>query len=210
MTRDDEDEDDEDNDTGFGRGQGPGFHFGFGPDGRNFDEGFTGLFQEMDELFRGMGSWEMPVKQFEYPTIGLQPHPGGSADGSRRTPRDWMLKEPGRDHPERRGDTDRVPEPEGSPGDRPSQDGPSVGPLTPYRRPWNPSRTFEEMWKNLSQREAVKEDKDLDSRVSSEGLDKILKPSTPDSKPFFQSVSVSKVVLPRRERESECVREQTT
>ncbi|GCB86225.1 hypothetical protein scyTo_0026844, partial [Scyliorhinus torazame] len=64
MTRDDEDEDDEDNDTGFGRGQGPGFHFGFGPDGRNFDEGFTGLFQEMDELFRGMGSWEMPVKQF--------------------------------------------------------------------------------------------------------------------------------------------------
>ncbi|GCC40980.1 hypothetical protein chiPu_0024790, partial [Chiloscyllium punctatum] len=37
---------------------------------------------------------------------------------------------------------------------------------------------------------------DLDSRVNSEGLDKILKPSEPRTGSYFKSVSVSKVVLP--------------
>ncbi|XP_078393224.1 HCLS1-associated protein X-1 [Cetorhinus maximus] len=194
MTLDDEDEDEDD--EFFNHRQGDSFSFGFGPDGRHFDDGFTGLFREMDELFKGIGSWETPIKQFEFPGIEPYPYAGGSADGSRRSPRDWMLKRPDSDHPERRGEEDRVPGLGAGPRDRPTPDGPSGGPLTPYRRPWNPSSFFEDVWKTWRHEDSVKEDKDLDSTVNSEGLEKILKPSEPETKSFFKSVSVSKVVLP--------------
>ncbi|XP_078062725.1 HCLS1-associated protein X-1 isoform X2 [Mustelus asterias] len=197
MTLDDEDEEDEEDVGGvFGGHHGDSFTFSFGPDGGKFDDGFSGLFQEMDELFRGFGSWEVPGRQFEFP--GIDPHSdaGRSEEGGRRSLRDWMLKDPERDHPERRRDTDPVGDSDPQPRDRPSQDGPRAGPLTPYFSPWSPSNTFEELWKNLRQRDAVKEDTDLDSKVNSEGLEKILKPSEPERKSFFKSVSVSKVVLP--------------
>ncbi|XP_059499035.1 LOW QUALITY PROTEIN: HCLS1-associated protein X-1 [Stegostoma tigrinum] len=189
MTLDDEDEDEDDG--FFGARQGDTFGFGFGPGSRNFDDGFSGLFREMDELFKGIGSWEVPSGQFDLPVLEPHPYGGGQQEWSRRSPRDLMLKEPERDHPEGSGE-----QPDSDRRDRLTPEGPRRGPLTPYRRPWNPSNKFEEMWESLRQGETVKEDKDLDSRVNSEGLDKILKPSEPQTRSYFKSVSVSKVVLP--------------
>ncbi|XP_067878808.1 HCLS1-associated protein X-1 [Heterodontus francisci] len=138
----------------------------------------------------------------ELPGIAPYPYARGQEEegsNSRRAPRDWMLKQPDRDQPgsfERGTGEDRGPESGTRPWDRPARDEPSGGPLTPYRRPWNPSSTFEDFWKSLRQGDAVKEDKDLDSRVNSEGLDDILKPSEPKTHSSFKTVSISKVLLP--------------
>ncbi|XP_039558057.1 HCLS1-associated protein X-1 [Passer montanus] len=43
---------------------------------------------------------------------------------------------------------------------------------------------------------ALKEDQDLDSQVSSAGLGTILRPTEPEPRSYFQSVSVTKVTLP--------------
>ncbi|XP_072405093.1 HCLS1-associated protein X-1 isoform X2 [Chiloscyllium punctatum] len=187
MTLDDEDEDEDDG--FFGARQRD--IFGFGPGGRHFDGGFSGLFHEMDELFKGIGSWEVPSGQFDFPVLEPHPYGGGQQEGSRRNPRDLMLKEPDRDHAAGSGE-----QPDPDQRDRATPKGPSGGLLSPYRRPWNPPSVFEEMWESSRREESAKEDNDLDSRVNSEGLDKILKPSEPRTGSYFKSVSVSKVVLP--------------
>ncbi|XP_067832053.1 HCLS1-associated protein X-1 [Heptranchias perlo] len=110
-----------------------------------------------------------------------------------------MLKQPDTGPPGNFGrseEGERGRQPETLPGDGPTRDAPGVGPLTPHRRPWNPPNNFEDIWKTLRQGDSVKEDKDLDSRVNSEGLENILKPSEPEVKSYFKSVSISKVVLP--------------
>ncbi|XP_048476252.1 HCLS1-associated protein X-1 [Rhincodon typus] len=256
MTLDDEDEDeDEDEDDGFfGARPGDTFSFGFRPGGRNFDDGFSGLFHEMDELFKGIGSWEVPSGQFDLPVLEPHPYGGGRQEWSRRSPRDLMLKEPEKDRPEGSGE-----QPDGDRRDRLTPEGSRRGPLTPYRRPWNPPNTVRPTsLLTQDQEEAIQthqaipatrlgynlapltrfgslplnppapaneipsacfpnllrnspapctlnsafEGKGfhplvyLDSRVNSEGLDKILKPSEPQTRSYFKSVSVSKVVLP--------------
>ncbi|XP_072917211.1 HCLS1-associated protein X-1 [Hemitrygon akajei] len=178
----DEDGDDvEDDDDDFRR-RGDPFGFGFGP-----GEGFSGLFREMDELFKGIGSWDVPVGQFEFPDFDAHPVPGqGGEDGvKRRAPRDWMLKQPDSDLPGLGGEQSDPPR--SKPGDMPA---------VPYRSPWNPSRNFEDIWDMLRKGDTRKEDQDLDSKVNSEGLDSALKPAEPRSKSYFKSISVSKIVRP--------------
>lgn len=170
----DEDEEEEDD---FRRRGDP-----FGP-GR----GFSGLFREMDELFRGIGSWDLPVGQFDFPDFDAHPVPGqGGEDGvKRQVPRDWMLKQPDSDPPGLGGE--QLDPPGSEPGDMPA---------VPYRSPWNPSRNFEDIWDMLRKGDTRKEDQDLDSKVNSEGLDSALQPAEPRSKSFFKSISVSKIVCP--------------
>ncbi|XP_051901913.1 HCLS1-associated protein X-1 [Pristis pectinata] len=177
---DEEGDDDEDFD---GHRADP-FGFGFGPSGQPFGEGFSGLFREMDELFKGIGSWDVPMGQFEFPDIDTHPLPGGSEEGvRRRAPRDWMLKQPDSEPPGFSGEAGGEPRP----GDRPT---------APYRPPWNPSRNFEDLWDSLRKGEARKQDQDLDSKVTSEGLESALKPAEPQSKSYFKSISISKIVRP--------------
>ncbi|XP_062897812.1 HCLS1-associated protein X-1 [Mobula hypostoma] len=181
---DEEGDDDEDDDDDFRRRGDP---FGFGPGGQPFGEGFSGLFREMDELFKGIGSWDVPVGQFEFPDFDAHPVPGqGGEDGEkRRAPRDWMLKQPDSDPPGLGGEQ----------GDPPLHK-PGDVPAVPYRSPWNPSRNFQDIWDMLRKSDTRKEDQDLDSKVNSEGLDSALKPAEPRRKSYFKSISVSKIVRP--------------
>ncbi|KAI1901481.1 hypothetical protein AGOR_G00034880 [Albula goreensis] len=87
----------------------------------------------------------------------------------------------------------------------PAPDGaPPSGSPFPHRSPFS---KFNDIWRGGLRRpgeeETVREDRDLDSRVSSEGLDQILTPdrpspapSRPNTRSFFQSVIVTKVVKP--------------
>ncbi|KAJ8335135.1 hypothetical protein SKAU_G00407740 [Synaphobranchus kaupii] len=81
---------------------------------------------------------------------------------------------------------------------RPSRAPPSGSPV-PHRSPFS---KFSDIWRGGLRRGAeedvVREDRDMDSRVSSEGLDQILTPAPaqPKFRSFFQSVTVTKVVKP--------------
>ncbi|KAM6112600.1 HCLS1-associated protein X-1-like [Phoenicopterus ruber ruber] len=60
-------------------------------------------------------------------------------------------------------------------------------------RPWSPFPGLEDA---RPAPPGLKEDRDLDSQVSSAGLGTILRPDEPRSRSYFQSVSVTKVTLP--------------
>ncbi|XP_036411463.1 HCLS1-associated protein X-1 [Megalops cyprinoides] len=202
MTRDDDDDDD-DEDFGYSGYEG-GHHdpfdkalrfgFSFGPNGMRIQEPqlFGQVLREMEELFAGLGSWDrMPgIGQFGIPSIEAPPsqdnaEPGvGGAGG--RSLRDFMLKSP----------DSSPPVAPGAPGDSRT---------APFRSPfdhWSPFSKFNDIWrgglKRREEEDTVWEDRDLDSRVSSEGLDQILTPAPtqPKTRSFFQSVTVTKVVAP--------------
>lgn len=196
----DEDEDDDDEDgfyyDGFrGEQQDPfdsawRFGFSFGPDGMRIQEPpvFGQLLKEMEEMFSQMGrlDGQTDSRYFDIPRI--MPPPSGQEDSERRqfsgNPlRDFMLKSP----------EDSQPQP---------RDGPGPTHKTPFPG-W--SSRFGDILKRDSSKapeDERKEDRDLDSAVSTGGLDQILPPpgsqtpQQPRTHSFFQSVTVTKVVKP--------------
>ncbi|XP_044304349.1 HCLS1-associated protein X-1 isoform X2 [Varanus komodoensis] len=177
ITRDDEDEDDEDEDESpfFGARRSDDFAFGFtfGPGGMRFHDsfGFDELFQDFNDLFSEMGARSLPLHPFEFPGVEAPP-PADRPLEKRQTLRDSMLKYP---------DSQRFSR-------RTLEDG--FNPATPERRPLHPfqGRAAEDVT------DTSKEDRDLDSHVTSEGLETVLPPAQPRS--YFKSVSVTKVIAP--------------
>nr|XP_046273063.1 HCLS1-associated protein X-1 isoform X2 [Scatophagus argus] len=210
MTHDDDDDDDEEDGfyyDGFrGDQQDPfdsawRFGFSFGPDGMRIQDPpvFGHVLREMEEIFSQLGRWESG--QFDVPML---PPPGDGAErdegGSSGNPlRDFMLKS--HDSDPRR--------PQAGPSREPRYDGnhPHESPEFPSSpfHGWTPFSKFNDIWRKGPQKvpeEEHKEDRDLDSAVSSGGLDQILTPpagqapNQPRTQSFFQSVTVTKVVKP--------------
>ncbi|XP_015224182.2 HCLS1-associated protein X-1 isoform X1 [Lepisosteus oculatus] len=170
MTRDDDDDDDDEGEDE----EALRFGFSFGPGGMHFEEpaAFRELFREVEELLAGVGRWDgLPSSTpFAIPSIEA---PGRQERG--RSPRDFMLR-----HPDSTPSSDQ--------GDRE----PPSGPFSKFDDVWRGG-----LWR-AEEGEPLKQDGDLDSQVSSEGLEKILTPAQPraKSKSFFKSVTVTKVVSP--------------
>ncbi|KAM4725209.1 HCLS1-associated protein X-1 isoform 2-T2 [Anableps anableps] len=174
------------------------FGFSFGPDGMRFQEPavFGNVLREMEEIFSQLGRWEGHPESGHFGVPRILPpsppqHRSESSGGSGNPLRDFMLKSPN-------GDV-RRPHQE----NRPSLESPDF-PSTPFNG-WSPFSKFNDFWGQGPQRtpdQEPKEDRDLDSAVSSGGLDQILtppvgqNPSEPRSRSFFQSVIVTKVVKP--------------
>lgn len=205
MTHDEDDDDDEDEDgvyyDGFrGEQQDPfdsawRFGFSFGPDGMRIQEPpvFGQLLKEMEEMFTQMGSLDghADSRYFDFPRrVPSSAGPGDSESrgSSGNALRDFMLKSPDEHRPQRPL----------QPSDDPA---PSHG--SPFHS-WTPFSKFDSLrrdpWRVPDNH--PKEDRDLDSAVSAEGLDQILAPPGGQAPPqpkihsFFQSVTVTKVVKP--------------
>lgn len=215
ITRHDEDDDD-DEECGFysndyqGSQQGPfddqwRFGFSFGPSGMRVQEPpvFGQVFREMEEIFSQLGHWESQSRDFGVPGIEAPPSmdkPERGRGASRgNSLRDFMLKS--RDDPPQ--------EPPAGPQVHPRDDDSPLSrsprlPGTPFSG-LIPFSKFHDIWSGKLQRvpeEERREDGDLDSAVSSGGLDQILTPPPaqspykPKIRSFFQSVTVTKVVKP--------------
>ncbi|XP_034561544.1 HCLS1-associated protein X-1 [Notolabrus celidotus] len=208
MTHDDDDDDDEEEeDDGFynerfhGVRQDPfdndwRFDFSFGPNGMRIEEPpvFGHVLREMEEIFSQLGRTDGQPESGHFGVPMLPPPQDGSkiTEGisSRNPLRDFMLKSPD-------GNT------QGSPAEprtdrHPSDESPSV-------HDWTPFPKFSDIWKRgppKAPEDGRREDRDLDSAVSSGGLDQILTPpagqapNQPRTRSFFQSVTVTKVVKP--------------
>lgn len=174
---DDDDDDDEEEDEDFF------FHHrsGFGPESPSFRGrppfsdpfGFEDFFRDFNELFTDLGSIIRDVPRLP----GTQPPARGSAGSGTGSLRDFMLKYPDSHLPR-----DQTPPPQ-RPDTREGPDRPSL-----------PSRWRED--DAVTDRPGdTKQDKILDSEVSSRGLDSVLRPPPPSSS-YFRSVSVSKVLTP--------------
>lgn len=183
----DEDEEEEDDEEGraypFGSRAPEGFGFSFGPGGSFFHGslGFEEVFQDFNKLFTDIDKWA--ASPIELPSAGEYPVDRGRG----RSLRDSMLKEPDSDPP-KSSEGSLHPEAKDIPGFR-----------SPERRtPWRPFGRIEDFWKAPPHtgKDAALEDQDLDSQVSSEGLDTVLRPSKPETKSYFKSVSVTKVMGP--------------
>ncbi|XP_065143470.1 HCLS1-associated protein X-1 isoform X2 [Paramisgurnus dabryanus] len=176
------------------------FGFSFGPGGMRFEEpqGFGQIFKEIEEIFAnsgrfdgqdGFGHRNIPWIEAPPPLDGAKKGQGGGGNSLR----DFMLKSPESSHP-----NPSLPPPSVTPKDGGSSS--PQGPSDPFPH-WRPFSKFHDLWKDGLSRpkeEERKEDGDLDTQVSSGGLDQILTPapSQPKIRSFFKSVSVSKVVRP--------------
>ncbi|XP_069507949.1 HCLS1-associated protein X-1 [Ambystoma mexicanum] len=185
----DEDEADGEDDEGqgypFGSRPHESFGFSFGPGGSHFHGsfGFEEIFQDFHKLFTDVDKWM--ASPLELPSAGEYPVDRGRG----RSLRDTMLKDPDGDlHKGSKGTLAPEEELKNIPGFR-----------TPERgMPWRPFGRIGDVWKVPPhiRKDIAKEDKDLDLEVSSEGIDHVLKPSDPEMRSFFKSVSVTKVMGP--------------
>ncbi|XP_068603009.1 HCLS1-associated protein X-1 isoform X2 [Brachionichthys hirsutus] len=196
MTHDDDDDDDDEDAfryEGFrGDQQGPSdgpwrFGFSVGPGGMRIQEPpvFGGVFREMEEIFSELGPYGVPAPP-PPPEDGAERGGGGSGGNPLR---DFMFKSD--DDP--KAGPSRGPRYDGPP----SHESPEI-PGSPFHS-WAPFSKFNDIWKKgpqKGQRDDCKGDGDLDSAVSSGGLDQILVPNQPRVRSFFQSVTVTKVVKP--------------
>lgn len=218
MTHDDDDDDDDYEDGSYYEGfrgdqQDPfdsawRFGFSFGPDGMRIQEPpvFGHVLREMEEIFSQLGRWEgqSDSGHFDVPSNMLPPPQDRAEKGERGSSgnplRDFMLKS---------HDVPRGSQPGPSRDLEPSHDVPPS-----YESPefhsspfhgWTPFSKFNDIWKkgpHKAPEDERKEDRDLDSAVSSGGLDQILTPpagqapNQPRTRSFFQSVTVTKVVKP--------------
>ncbi|XP_068189350.1 HCLS1-associated protein X-1 isoform X2 [Antennarius striatus] len=205
MTRDEDDDDDDEDGfhlDGFREDQQNPFddawRFGFsvGPDGMRIQEPpvFAHILKDMEEIFSRMDRWE-DVPTLPPPQDGAERVGGGSSGNPLR---DFMLKS---------DDEPRRPPvgPSGGPRDdgHPLYESPEF-PNSPFHS-WTPFSKFSDIWRSgpqKSQQDERKEDKDLDSAVSSGGLDQILRPPAretpkqPSFRSFSQSITIRKVVQP--------------
>ncbi|XP_070622845.1 HCLS1-associated protein X-1 [Erythrolamprus reginae] len=178
FTRDDEDDEDDEDDLDFQENQffPEGFTFGytFEPGGIHFHDqfGFQELFRDFNNFFNDIGTRSLPPPSFEFPR--LESRPPSASPPVDKTLRDSMLKFPDSRNP----GSDEGPNPPISGG-----------------RPWGPFRGFQESQsESPDPKDSRKEDGDLDSQVTSRGLQAILTPAQPRS--YFKSVSVTKVMGP--------------
>ncbi|XP_078123117.1 HCLS1-associated protein X-1 [Sander vitreus] len=216
MTHDEDDEDEEEDGfyyDGFrGDQQDPfdsAWRFGFsvGPDGMRIQEPpvFGHILREMEDIFSQLGHWDrQPYSgHFGVPSI-IPPPPQERAErsggGSGGNPlRDFMLKSPDNNPQGPQAGPSREPRNNG----HPSSESPEF-PGLPFHG-WTPFSKFNDIWKRgplKAPEDECKEDRDLDSAVSSGGLDQFLAPpagqapNQPRTRSFFQSVIVTKVVKP--------------
>lgn len=219
MTHDDDDDDDDEDDDeeafyhdGFRGSQHDHFDdalrfgFSFGPNGMRIDEPqvFGEVFRQMEEIFSQLGRLDRQPGDGHFGVPSIQPPPhqdmperrGGSTGNLLR---DFMLKSPN-DAPQ--GPPSEPPREPRNDDNLPS--GAPHYPSTPFKH-WTPFSKFHDIWSGApqgAQDVEKKEDRDLDSQVSSGGLDLILTPppthtpSQPKTRSFFQSVTVTKVVKP--------------
>uniref|UniRef100_A0A4W5N1S3 HCLS1 associated protein X-1 n=1 Tax=Hucho hucho TaxID=62062 RepID=A0A4W5N1S3_9TELE len=204
MTHDDDDDEEEDG-LYFDGSQGGGgqqdpfddqwrFGFSMGPNGVRIQEPemFGQFFREM-EIFSQLGRFD-GVPSIEAPRSQDRSEKGGGGS-SGNSLRDFMLKGPN-DCPH--GPTGLPSGPSGGPRvDKNPPSGDPCFPNTPFDR-WTPISKFNDIWRG---KQEPKADRDLDSQVSSEGLDQILAPpawssTQPKMRSYFQSVTVTKVVKP--------------
>lgn len=207
----DEDEDDDEEEDGFyfdgfqGEQQDPfdrewRFGFSFGPNGMRIQEPpvFGHVLREMEEIFSQLGRIDRQMESGDFGVPMLPPPQDGErrgAEGSSGNPlRDFMLKLP---------DSNTLGPKSGASREPRNDSHPSYESPGGYN--WTPFSKFNDFWKSGPQHtpeERRKEDGDLDSAVSSGGLDQILTPpaghphSQPRTRSFFQSVTVTKVVKP--------------
>ncbi|XP_060057511.1 HCLS1-associated protein X-1 isoform X2 [Erinaceus europaeus] len=192
MTRD-EDEDDEEDEEGAAWGPGSPrfeglrppeeFGFSFSPSpggGMRFHDnfGFDDLVRDFNSIFSEMGAWTWPMRPAELP--GPESETPGGRQQEGQTLRDSMLKYPDSHQPRNFGgvlESDARTE------------SPKPAPEWGSQRPF---RGFEEMWP-VTPSSRAKEDNDLDSQVSQEGLGPVLQPQP---KSYFKSVSVTKITKP--------------
>ncbi|XP_050022260.1 HCLS1-associated protein X-1 isoform X2 [Alexandromys fortis] len=191
MTRDDDDDDDEEEEDrgAWGRGsyrfdgsQPPEeFGFSFSPGGgmRFHDNfGFDDLVRDFNSIFSEMGAWTLPSHSPELPGPNSETPSERLREG--QTLRDSMLKYPDSHQPRIfEGVLESHERPE-SP--KPAPDWGSQGPFH-----W-----LDDIWP-VTPRSRAREDNDLDSQVSQEGLGPLLQPQP---KPYFKSISVTKITKP--------------
>lgn len=189
MTRDeDEDDEEEEEEATWGRGSSRfeppeefGFGFSFSPEGgmRFHDNfGFDDLVRDFNNIFSEMGAWTLPSHPPELP--GPESETPGERLQEGQTLRDSMLKYP--DSHQRRIF-------KGVLESDPRTDSPKPAPGWGSQRPFH---RFDDMW-TVTPHSRTKEDKDLDSQVSQEGLGPVLQPQP---KSYFKSVSVTKITRP--------------
>ncbi|KAM4690088.1 HCLS1-associated protein X-1-like isoform 2-T2 [Rhinophrynus dorsalis] len=184
MTQEDDDDvegDDDDENVGYPFGQ-PHIHdfgFSFGPSRSPFSDsfGFEDFFRDFNELFADFGAITRGIPELP----GIEPPPQRPEGSGTRSLRDHMLKYP----------DSHLPREQPSKSEDPSA---RDIPRLPGASPWGKYG-----WGDSSLRipeGEQRQDKDLDSEVSSQGLDTILRPAEPRSSSCFQSVSVSRVTRP--------------
>ncbi|KAM9838340.1 HCLS1-associated protein X-1 isoform 2-T2 [Aulostomus maculatus] len=222
MTRDDDEDDDDDDgftydgfrgdqqDNFFGGGRfgfslGPSFGLSIGPDGMKIQESpvFGSVLREMEEMFSQLGHWDRQSES-EFSSVPSimppPPHQDGTQKEGRASPgnplRDFMLKSPNGD--QRRSHSDLPREPRNYGG--PSYSSPEF-PSSPFSG-LMPFSKFNDIWRQMPQttpEDECKEDRDLDSAVSSGGLHQILSPpggGQPQTGSFFKSITVIRVTKP--------------
>ncbi|XP_004871412.1 HCLS1-associated protein X-1 isoform X2 [Heterocephalus glaber] len=195
MTRDEDEDDDEDDDDEEGAARSPGgrrfagpqppeefgFGFGFGPGGGTRFQGhfgFDDLVQDFNSIFGEMGAWTLPLHPPELP--GPESEAPGERPREGHTLRDSMLKYPDSRQPRIfGGGLESEPRPE-SP-----KSAPGWGAQRPFPR-------FDDPWP-VTPHPRAREDKDLDSQVSQEGLGPVLQPQP---RSYFKSISVTKITKP--------------
>ncbi|XP_027010758.1 HCLS1-associated protein X-1 isoform X1 [Tachysurus fulvidraco] len=197
LTHEDDDDDDDEVEDGFHHeyfDDGLRFDFSFGPNRMRIQQPqlFEQIFQEMEDMFASLGSF-----RHDLPSVEAPPQRRPADEGSRRAGRrenslrDFMLK-----HPDDYAHNSHSVAPRdvcpSSPG------GPSA-PRSPFHH-WTPFSRFRDVWSDGTRpkEEEKKVDGDLDSQVSSGGLEHILTPapSQPNTRSSFKSVTVMKVVKP--------------
>uniref|UniRef100_A0A6B2F5X7 HCLS1-associated protein X-1 n=1 Tax=Bothriechis nigroviridis TaxID=88079 RepID=A0A6B2F5X7_BOTNI len=180
FTRDEEDDEDDEDYLDFQENHlfPDGFNFGFTfePGGIHFHDhfGFQELFRDFNNFFSDIGTQSLPPPSFEFPRLEARPPPASPPADKGQTLRDSMLKFPDSRRP-----------------------GAEEGPNAPASggRPWSPFPGLQESQPDAPDlKDSRKEDGDLDSQVTSKGLEAILPPAQPRS--YFKSVSVTKVMGP--------------
>nr|XP_004667276.2 HCLS1-associated protein X-1 isoform X2 [Jaculus jaculus] len=192
MTRDEDEDDEEEEEEGAAWGRGsrrsdgyrPPEEFGFmySPGGgmRFHDNfGFDDLVRDFNSIFSEMGAWTLPSHPPELPGPELEETPG-ERPREGQTLRDSMLKYPDSHQPRIFGgvlESDARTE------------SPKPAPDWEFQRPFH---RFDDVWP-MTPSTRAREDNDLDSQVSQEGLSTVLQPQP---KSYFKSISVTKIIKP--------------
>ncbi|KAM5256228.1 HCLS1-associated protein X-1 isoform 2-T2 [Ctenodactylus gundi] len=139
--------------------------------------GFDDLVRDFSSIFGELGAWTLPSHPPELP--GPEEIPGGRLREG-QTLRDSMLKYPDSHQPRifsRDLESDTRTEP--------PKTVPEWGSQRPFHR-------FDDLWP-VTPHPRAREDNDLDSQVSQEGLGPVLQPQP---KSYFRSISVTKITKP--------------
>ncbi|XP_055979184.1 HCLS1-associated protein X-1 isoform X5 [Sorex fumeus] len=140
--------------------------------------GFDELIRDFNSIFNEMGAWTLPSRPPELPGPSSEVPSVGQREG--QTLRDSMLKYPDSHQPKIFGEvleSDAKTESHGT----------TSG--------WDSQRSFsrfDDVWP-VAPPSRAREDNDLDSQVSQEGLGPVLQPQP---KSYFKSVSVTKITKP--------------